>query len=185
MSKIKSLFWVNGLLLVLLGAFLFSHPETAFRLAVVIFSLEMIISGMVAVFFSWTARTYSYRGLLFFWSLFQVFLWLLLLMFPSISEFLVKVIVVWIWVIIIIGGVSQLLRSFQSRELHTSVWWLQFGLGVLSLLFGSFLVTNAFFSFLILNVLLGMGIISAGIWIFIFWFYIKESKEVISIEIRG
>ncbi len=44
MLKLKSFFRGNGLLLVLLGGFLFFQPETAFRLAVVIFSLEIIIS---------------------------------------------------------------------------------------------------------------------------------------------
>lgn len=183
MLKIRSLFRINGLLLLMLGVFLFLQPATAFRIAVIIFSLEIIISGGVAVFFVMTEKAYSYRGLLFFVSVFQMLFGLVLLLFPAFSEFLVKLLIVLIGITIIIKGIFTLLESFKARELQLTSRWIGFIIGIFALLFGGFLTTNAFFSFLLLNVLLGLTMIIAGIMVLVLGFQAKEQQKSDSLEI--
>ncbi len=177
MLKLKSFFRGNGLLLVLLGGFLFFQPETAFRLAVVIFSLEIIISWGVAIFFSRTEKTYAYRGLLFFGAVLQLLFWLLLLLFPAFSEFLVKLLIVLIGIAIISRGVMLVLASMHAKEQQFSSRWIRFILGIFAVLFWGFLATNAFFSFLLLNILLGLAMMIAGFTVLMLGFQVKEMKS--------
>lgn len=177
MLKLKSFFRVNGLLLLLLGGLLFFKPEMAFRLVVVIFSLEIIISWGIAVFFSWTEKSYRYRGLLFWGALLQVLFGFLLLLFPAFSEFLVKLLIVVIGIVIISRGVILVLASMRAKEQLLSNWRIRFVFGIFAILCGGFLATNAFFSFLLLNILLGLVMMISGFLILMLGFQVKEIKQ--------
>ena len=81
MLKIKSLVWINGLFLIVLWMFLFFLPEEVFRIVVIVLGVETLLSGGIWAVISWNQKDYQYRGLLFFWALFEVVFWLLLMIF--------------------------------------------------------------------------------------------------------
>lgn len=116
MLKIKSLFWVNGLFLIVLWMLLFFLPEEVFRIVVVILGIETLLSGGFWTFIARNQKDYQYRGLLFFWALFEVVFWLLLLIFPGFSEWIVKVLVILLGISVVIKGGVLFLMGLKQKK---------------------------------------------------------------------
>ena len=178
MLKIKSLVWINGLFLIVLWMFLFFLPEEVFRIVVIVLGVETLLSGGIWAVISWNQKDYQYRGLLFFWALFEVVFWLLLLIFPWFSEWIVKVLVIILGVLIFIKGIFTIFDGLKAKEMQIGSWWVLLIMGSAGVLFGLFLVTNAFFSFLLLNSLLGFTLILFWIWLIMWGFQIKNVEKL-------
>lgn len=177
MLKVKSLFWVNGLFLIVFGLLLFFLPEEVFRIVVVILGIETLLSGGFWTFIARNQKDYQYRGLLFFWALFEVVFWLLLLIFPGFSEWIVKVLVILLGISVLIKGIFTIFDGLKAKEMQIRSWWVLIFMGGLGILFGFFLVTNAFFSFLLLNSLLGFTLVILWIWLIVWGFQMKNVEK--------
>lgn len=122
MLKIKSLFWANGLFLILFGLFLFLKPELALNIVIIIFGIEVLLSGIIGLIFAWQQKDYSYRGLLFFGSSLQILFGILLLAIPQIGHFLVSLLVVLIGIAILIKGIFMIFDGLKAKEFIASRW---------------------------------------------------------------
>lgn len=178
MLKIKSLFWINGLFLIVLWMLLFFLPEEVFRIVVIILGIETLLSGGVWTFTARNQKDYQYRGLLFFWALFEVVFWLLLLIFPGFSEWIVKVLVILLGISVVIKGGFTIFDGLKAKEMQIGSWGVLLIMGSAGVLFGLFLVTNAFFSFLLLNSLLGFTLVLFWIWLIMWGFQIKNVEKL-------
>ena len=158
MLKIKSLVWINGLFLIVLWMFLFFLPEEVFRIVVIVLGVETLLSGGIWAVISWNQKDYQYRGLLFFWALFEVVFWLLLLIFPWFSEWIVKVLVIILGVLIFIKGIFTIFDGLKAKEMQIGSWWVLLIMGSAGALFGLFLVTNTLVLFWIWLIMWGFQI---------------------------
>lgn len=182
MLKIKSFFWVNGLFFILLGGLLFFLPETAFRVAVIVFAVETLLSGIFGSIAAWQQREYCYRGLLFFGAVLQIIFWILLLIFPGIGERMVKIVIILLGISVLIKGVWTIFDGFRAREMQIRTWWVLMVMGSLAILLGIFLISNAFLSFLALTIVFGLGMVIFGIVLLVIGFQVKSIEANIGRE---
>lgn len=181
MLKIKSLFWLNGLFFIGIWMLLFFLPEEVFRIVVIVLGIETLLSWGIWATFAWQQKDYQYRGLLFFWALLEIAFWLLLLMFPGFSEWIVKILIILLGITVLTKGIFTIFDGLKARESQIWTWWLLIVMGGVAILFGLFLIMNAFLTFLMINSLLGFTMILFWIGLIISGFQVK-SVEIITEE---
>lgn len=181
MLKIKAFFRINGIILMLLGLFLFFQPELALRIVVIIFWIELLLSGGAGMAIARLQKDYPYRGILFFWSVVQTGFGLLLLVIPQLWELLMKILIILLWIASIAKGALTIFDGFKARDMQIGTRRVLLFMGGVAILFWIFLVSYSFLSLLFFNIILGVAITIFGIGLIISGFQLKEG-EVKSIE---
>jgi len=97
MNRIKTIFRLNIVFFLAFWLFLFFQPELALKTIIIIFGIECVLSWIIGSYFLFKDELVQDRELLAWMALLQIISGMLLLLFPSIWELIVKIFVTIVW----------------------------------------------------------------------------------------
>lgn len=173
-TETKWLLGLIGLLMFVLGLWLFIWPIASMMIATMIVGLALIISAIfyfVGFFFNFKA---PYAGWMLVATVLNFLLGALFLMRPGLSlEIIIFIIGVWA----IALGATHFASSFMLRSLKHSGWGWHLAGGLIGILIGLIIIFNPFAGFVATNWVIAFGFVFYGVANIIGAFYINEHTK--------
>ena len=198
MTRIKTIFWLNIVFFLAFWLFLFFQPELALKTIIIIFGIECILSWVAGSYFLLKDENIQDRELLAGMTLLQIICGILLLLFPSIWELIVKIFVTIVWIWVIIKWILLCINSFDAKKLKLKDWWRIAVVWCLLVILWIVLITNSFLTIMVFNKIIWIWLIIVAVSMIIWIFQeektgkhitkkVKKGKdyEVVEIEIES
>lgn len=176
MNRIKTLFWLNIVFFLAFWLFLFFQPELALKTIIIIFGIECVLSWIIGSYFLFKDKSVQDRELLAWMALLQIISGMLLLLFPSIWELIVKIFVTIVWIGVIVKWVLLCINSFDAKKLKLNDWWWIAVVWCLLVILWIVLVTNSFLTVMVFNKFIWIWLIIAAISMII-WILQEDKAE--------
>lgn len=161
--KIKALFCLNIVFFLAFWLLLFFQPEIALKTVIMVFGIECLLSWIAGSFLLFQDESIQDRELLSGMALLQIISGILLLIFPSIWELIVKIFVTVIWIWVIIKWILLCVNSFDARKLKVKDWWWIAVAWCFLIILWFVLVTNSFSTIMLFNKFIGIWLIVAAV----------------------
>lgn len=169
---------LKGIVLIILSFFVFRHPvETLVSLAVFI-GIALLITGIIAIIVSISVRKFDDNwGWRLFEGIIDVIFAIVLLSNPGITA-AVFPFILGFWMIVY--GVMIFSGSFKNKKEGDTNWWLSLLGGILTVLFGWFVMTDLFAGAIAITVWIGIGLLILGIVYIVLSLRLKKLNEVVN-----
>jgi len=152
---------LKGIVLILLAFFVFNHPVGMLIGIVMYFSIALLITGILTIIGSvLSSKTDDDWGWKLTGGVIDLLFALILLSNPGITAAILPFILgFWIIVygVIIFGG------SFKAKKEGDDNWWISLLGGVLTIMFGYFIMSDLFAGAVAITIWIGLGLLIFGI----------------------
>lgn len=165
----------TGVLITLLGVWVYQKPVENYIALSVLFSVIIFTSGIFEILFAVSNRTFTKGwGWTFFVGIFDLIIGLILMSQEHITMAILPIIF-GIW--LIFRGITQISRGIFLKEANFPGWgWSVFG-GVLVVIFGFMMINHPFFGAISIVIWTSLSLIVLGIFTIIFSFVIKRIED--------
>lgn len=154
-------FLLKGLILAVLGIYIFGHPISALVGLALYIGISLLLTGVFQVALSLGTRKISENwGWRLAMGIIDVVFALVLLSNPGITAAVLPFIVGF-WTMVY--GAMMIADAFQVKKSGESLWWLGLAGGILTLLFGYFIANNLLAGAIAITFWMGLGFLVAGI----------------------
>jgi len=167
---------ILGILLTILGIWVYRNPVANYVGLSVLFSVIIFISGIFEITFALTnKKIIKSWGWIFTSGIFDLIIGIILMTKENLSmEILPIVFGIWL----IFKGVSQIAKGFLLKDIHLSNWgWPIFG-GIVISVFGFMVVYSPSFGAASVVVWTSLSLIILGVFTILFSFFIKNIQDL-------
>jgi uncharacterized membrane protein HdeD (DUF308 family) len=165
LKELKIMLGVTGVLLVILGILCMSNPGATLLSMALWIGVTTFVSGICWLVFSIRSREFlPNSGMMIFQGVLMIIIGILFLMdLPVLALSLPFVFTFWIFT----EGLSLAIVSFDFKKAGFPYWWIQLLLGIFGVLASVYCFYHPVATGIAMSLMLGMGIISNGIYRFV------------------
>ncbi|MBM4158424.1 MAG: hypothetical protein FJ216_06545 [Ignavibacteria bacterium] len=170
------LYFLRGLLFIIIGIYAITVPVDALLVLVVFIGAVTLVTGFFQILSAiFNAKNYMHWGLMFVWGIVEFLFGLILITKPGISvEIFLFIFGFWA----IATGVFFIGDTIGLKKSNVPYWWLNVIAGILMIILGYIIITNPF-SAIAITIILGIEAVIYGIFVILCSFgVIKYNKNL-------